>query len=83
MGKQPFALVTSANHLPRAMRFFEAQGLHPIPAPANQLAITSPLNIWDRVMPSAMFLGHSERAAYETLGSLWQQLKGDGEASSD
>jgi uncharacterized SAM-binding protein YcdF (DUF218 family) len=83
VGKQPFALVTSANHLPRAMRFFEAQGLHPVPAPANQLAITSPLNIWDRVMPSAMFLGHSERAAYETLGSLWQQLKGDGEASSD
>ncbi|EFE94276.1 envelope biogenesis factor ElyC [Serratia odorifera] len=76
VGKQRFILVTSANHLPRAMRFFEAQGLQPIPAPANQLAIASPLNIWDRVMPSAMFLGHSERAWYETLGSLWQRLKG-------
>jgi uncharacterized SAM-binding protein YcdF (DUF218 family) len=75
-GQQPFILVTSANHLPRAMRFFEAKGLHPIPAPANQLAIVSPLNIWDRVMPSAMFLGHSERAWYETLGGLWQRLKG-------
>ncbi|MEB6335051.1 envelope biogenesis factor ElyC [Serratia rhizosphaerae] len=77
IGRQPFLLVTSANHLPRAMRFFEAQGLRPIPAPANQLAITSPLNIWDRVLPSAMFLSHSERAWYETLGSLWQRLKGD------
>lgn len=83
VGEKPFILVTSANHLPRAMRFFEAKGLHPIPAPANQLAISSPLNIWDRVMPSSMFLGHSERAVYETLGSLWQRLKGDREAIPD
>ncbi len=83
VGQKPFILVTSANHLPRAMRFFEAQGLHPIPAPANQLAISSPLNIWDRVMPSSLFLGHSERAMYETLGSLWQRLKGDREAIPD
>uniref|UniRef100_A8GCI5 Envelope biogenesis factor ElyC n=1 Tax=Serratia proteamaculans (strain 568) TaxID=399741 RepID=A8GCI5_SERP5 len=83
VGQQPFILVTSANHLPRAMRFFEAKGLHPIPAPANQLAISSQLNIWDRVVPSAMFLGHSERAWYETLGSLWQRLKGSDEVSVD
>ncbi|MFC0227899.1 envelope biogenesis factor ElyC [Serratia aquatilis] len=75
VGQKPFILVTSANHLPRAMVFFEAQGLHPIPAPANQMAISSPLNFWDRIMPSSMFLGHSERAVYETLGSLWQRLK--------
>lgn len=83
VGQKPFILVTSANHLPRAMRFFEAQGLQPIPAPANQLAISSPLNIWDRVMPSSMFLGHSERVVHETLGSLWQDLKGGSEAISD
>ncbi|CAI2538453.1 DUF218 domain [Serratia ficaria] len=83
VGAQPFILVTSANHMPRAMRFFVAKGLHPIPAPANQLAIASPLNIWDRIMPSSMFLGHSERAWYETLGSLWQRLKGAGETGAD
>jgi len=83
VGQQPFILVTSANHLPRAMRFFEAKGLHPIPAPANQLAISSRLNIWDRVVPSAMFLGHSDRAWYETLGSRWQWLKGADEVSVD
>ncbi|PWC17271.1 envelope biogenesis factor ElyC [Brenneria corticis] len=76
IGKQPFLLVTSANHLPRAMRFFQAQGLNPIPAPANQMAITSALNPWEKVFPSAYYLSHSERAWYETLGRLWQRLKG-------
>lgn len=83
VGEQPFILVTSANHLPRAMRFFKAKGLHPIPAPANQLAIDSPLNIWDRATPSSMFLGHTERAWYETLGSLWQWLKGADRAGAE
>lgn len=52
------------------MRYFEAQGLHPVPALANQSAISSPLDIWDRVVPSPMFLGHSERVWYETSSNL-------------
>lgn len=76
VGQQPFLLVTSASHLPRAMVFFQDQGLHPTPAPANQLAITSPLNPWEKIFPSAFYLSHSERAWYETLGLLWQRLKG-------
>ncbi|MBJ7220560.1 MULTISPECIES: envelope biogenesis factor ElyC [unclassified Brenneria] len=76
VGRQPFLLVTSANHLPRAIRFFQAQGLNPIPAPANQMAITTALNPWEKVFPSAYYLSHSERAWYETLGRLWQSLKG-------
>ncbi|WP_213991939.1 envelope biogenesis factor ElyC [Sodalis sp. dw_96] len=78
VGRSPFLLVTSANHLPRAMRFFQAQGLSPIPVPANQLAVTSPLNLWERVFPSALWLGHTERAWYETLGLIWQRITGTG-----
>lgn len=74
LGNRPFILVTSANHLPRALGFFTEQGLSPIPAPANQLAIHSPLNSWERIMPSPFWLGHSERAWYESLGRLWQWL---------
>ncbi|WP_380181440.1 envelope biogenesis factor ElyC [Kalamiella sp. sgz302252] len=74
VGSRPFLLVTSASHLPRAMIFFQQQGLHPLPAPANQLAIASPLNIWEKVMPSSLWLGHSERAIYESLGRLWQKI---------
>ncbi|MDU6922911.1 envelope biogenesis factor ElyC [Franconibacter helveticus] len=76
IGHQPFLLVTSASHLPRAMRFFQHQGLKPIPAPANQMAIESPLNPWERVIPSPLWLMHSDRVGYETLGRIWQWLKG-------
>ncbi|MBD8166298.1 envelope biogenesis factor ElyC [Erwinia persicina] len=74
VGQRPLALVTSANHLPRAMVFFQRQGLKPWPAPANQLAIASPLNFWERALPSSFWLGHSERAVYESLGLVWQWL---------
>jgi len=76
IGHQTFALVTSANHLPRAMVFFQEQGLAPVPAPANQLAIDSPLNIWEKAVPQSLYLAHSERAWYETLGRIWQYFTG-------
>ncbi|HGJ5898245.1 envelope biogenesis factor ElyC [Arsenophonus apicola] len=75
VGRQPFLLVTSANHMTRAERFFVAKNLHPITAPANQLAITSPLQPWERFFPSAYYFSHSERAWYEFLGSIWQAIK--------
>lgn len=77
IGHHPFLLVTSANHLPRAMRFFQQAGMNPVAASANQLAITSPLNGWERALPSPIWLSHSERAIYETLGQFWQQLRAD------
>ncbi len=76
IGKQPFLLVTSASHLPRAVIFFRNAGLNPIPAPANQMAIESPLNPWERIIPSPLWLMHSDRVVYETLGRAWQWLKG-------
>lgn len=79
IGKKPFLLVTSANHLARAERFFLARGMHPIVAPANQLAITSPLHPWEKYFPSATYFQHSERAWYEFLGSMWQSIKPAGQ----
>jgi len=76
IGETPFLLVTSASHLPRAMIFFRHAGTNPLPAPANQLAIDSPLNPWERIIPSPVWLMHSDRVGYETLGRVWQWLKG-------
>jgi uncharacterized SAM-binding protein YcdF (DUF218 family) len=83
VGKTPFLLVTSASHLPRAMIFFQQQGLDPLPAPANQLAIASPLNVWERAIPSPLWLGHSDRAIYEWLGRGWQRLTSGDRASTE
>ncbi len=55
---------------------FQQEGLNPLPAPANQLAIDSPLNPWERAIPSPVWLMHSDRVGYETLGRIWQWLKG-------
>ena len=76
IGDAPFLLVTSASHLPRAMIFFQHAGLNPLPAPANQPAIESPLNPWEKAIPSPVWLMHSDRVGYETLGRVWQWLKG-------
>lgn len=82
VGERPFLLVTSANHMPRAMAFFHHQGLSPLAAPANQMAIASPLNGWEKALPSPLWLSHSERAVYEGLGSLWQRINGKQAAGS-
>ncbi|WP_311751663.1 envelope biogenesis factor ElyC [Proteus columbae] len=82
IGKKPFLLVTSANHLSRAERFFLARGMNPIVAPANQLAITTPLHPWEKYFPSATYFQHSERAWYEFLGSMWQSIKPTGQPAT-
>ncbi|MDC9603450.1 envelope biogenesis factor ElyC [Xenorhabdus griffiniae] len=75
VGQQPFILVTSANHMERALKFFVQRGLHPIAGPANQLAVTTPLYSWEKYLPSSYYLSHTERAWYETLGRIWQAIK--------
>jgi uncharacterized SAM-binding protein YcdF (DUF218 family) len=39
VGKEPFALVTSAYHMPRAMRAFEKEGLKPVPYPVDRFIL--------------------------------------------
>ncbi|MBC8948897.1 MULTISPECIES: envelope biogenesis factor ElyC [Xenorhabdus] len=75
VGQQPFILVTSANHMERSLKFFAQRGLHPIAGPANQLAVTTPLYLWEKYLPSSYYLSHTERAWYETLGRIWQAIK--------
>jgi len=76
LGNAPFALVTSAWHLPRAIALCTAQGLHPLPCPTDHL-YTIPAHwhgsdfTWD--VPS---LERSTAVVHEYLGRWWARLRG-------
>ena len=73
LGNQPFFLVTSAYHMPRAMRLFQQEGLHPIPAPTD---FNNPNEDgWGSIFSSKQ-LEKTEHAFHEYLGLLWLHLKG-------
>ncbi len=72
---QPFILVTSAYHMPRAMRLFEKQGMHPTAAPTEFLEGKRRYSI-KRYFPSAASLLYSDIALHEYFGLWWSQLTG-------
>ncbi len=72
---QRFALVTSATHMPRAMRLFELQGLSPVAAPTNFVAAGSLKYSWRNWMPRGYSLYRTEQAWHEYLGLLWIKIK--------
>jgi len=64
-------LVTSALHMERARRLFEAQGLRVIPvATDHEARDTSRMPAWQRWLPSADALDGSARALKEWVGRL-------------
>jgi uncharacterized SAM-binding protein YcdF (DUF218 family) len=71
---KPFILVTSASHMRRAINFFEAQNLHPIPAPTNHLANIKHINYLAIFSTSA--IRNITIFWHEILGLLWQKIKG-------
>ena len=68
LGAAPFILVTSAYHMPRAMRLMERAGAHPFPAPTGQLVNESANGGWSSLLPTSGGLGKTERALHEYLG---------------
>ena len=70
LGNQPFLLVTSAYHMPRAMRQMRRAGARALPVPAEQLVIPAPGINWRKLLPNSAGLGKTERAFHEYLGLL-------------
>ncbi len=66
LGQAPFILVTSAYHMPRAMRLMQRAGARPIPAPTSQR--TGLPARWSAWVPGSEGLGSTERAAHEYVG---------------
>ncbi|MGJ8680885.1 YdcF family protein [Paraglaciecola sp.] len=64
------SLVTSASHLPRAMKYFESSGVEVLPIPVEHLSnskIEPSLGL-----PNASSIYRSERAIHEYLGLIYQ-----------
>ena len=67
IGEEPFLLVTSAYHMPRAMKLMQRAGARPIPAPTGHQVMPSD-DFWGRLLPTSHGLRKTERAMHEYLG---------------
>lgn len=74
LGFNKFALVTSAYHIPRSMAEFRAEGLDPIPAPADFLAWRKSIN-YSGFLPRCKGLDFTERAIHEYAGLALVKIK--------
>lgn len=72
IGEEPFALVTSATHMPRAMTLFRSLGMNPIAAPTSFYKRES--GGWLR-KPTPGSFRISTIAIHEYIGLLWTKLK--------
>lgn len=76
VGGEPFFLVTSAMHLPRAVGLFRRLGLHPIPAPARHQTLDAPGVSVLELFPSPAALTKMDQGVHEYLGMFWSRLRG-------
>jgi len=68
-------LVTHAWHMPKASHAFKANGLEVIEAPTAFLSSQVLQNSWRDYFPSSRALDLSNKAMYETLISMWLELR--------
>ncbi len=74
---RPFALITSAAHIPRCMMIFKHYGLTPFPAPADFRTRNTVFD-YNSFLPNTQGLRRSETAIHEYIGMLWYRVRGLG-----
>jgi uncharacterized SAM-binding protein YcdF (DUF218 family) len=75
LGKNSFALVTSAYHIRRSVLTFKQMGLDPIPAPADFMTKGGFHLSVGTLLPSPKGLDLSQTAIHEYLGTWWLWIK--------
>ena len=76
VGTEPFLLVTSAAHMPRAVALFKKKGANPVPSPADYRTASGPGTSPDDYYPSAENLVTARRAWHEYMGMAWGRFTG-------
>jgi len=74
-------VVSSASHLPRAMLMFAGRGVDALPSPCGYKVLEPGEGPWTPLVlfPNAGNMETAENAVYETMGKLWERLRGGGE----
>lgn len=76
LGDDPFILVTSARHMPRAMGIFKKEGLSPIAAPTDYQSSVSDWAAIASYNPRSGFISSYSGLLYEYLGILKAKFTG-------
>jgi len=81
LGGEPFLLVTSATHMPRAVALFRAAGLDPVPAPVDFVVWPTSAE-YDPYRPGAFLprvfnLEMTNAALHEIAGMVWSRWRGE------
>ena len=76
VGTQPFLLVTSASHMPRALGLFRRRGAQPIAASAFLYTMDEPGFSASDMVPSPGALNASNAGMHEYIGLVWSKLRG-------
>ncbi|MCG8566000.1 MAG: envelope biogenesis factor ElyC [Desulfobacterales bacterium] len=71
----PFALVTSASHMPRAMKLFKGLGMNPVPAPAGHAVKQKAAHNFHYYLPGPGSLSNVQTALHEYLGMVWSRIR--------
>ncbi len=74
--QEPFYLLTSAYHLPRALYLFKKEGLNPLPYPTNfNYPLCKPSKLFLYFMPQDLYLNFTNLAFQEYGGLIYYKLK--------
>lgn len=75
VGNRPFILVSSALHMPRALKIFKQMGMHPIPSTTDFIFKQHKVQPPSVLLPSSTSLSLSRRLIYEWIGQKWSTIK--------
>ena len=70
VGDEPVVLVTTAVHMPRAVRIFEDAGLTVVPSPTGHRAQARRSSIRDWIIPDPRRVEYADAVMHELLGLL-------------